>query len=237
MESVIVFDIWGDYAHFKRIETTTSPLTYSVPTGTVLSGLIAGIVGHKRDTYYEYFSRNNIEYSIKLINPINKTRINQNLINTAQKPYYNLYNKDNPRTQIPYEYLIDPKYRIYVGIKNKDRFSKLIKNLKEHKSAYTPFLGLSEHIANFKFIGEFEAEQKQDKKTKIHSVLPKKRVEINLNNIKEGMRWTVEKIPLYMNNQRIVQEYTEIILDTNGRPILTENSKYYEVNEENIMFL
>ncbi len=237
MDSILAFDVWGDYAHFKKIETTTSPLTYSVPPGTVLSGLIAGMMGYKRDTYYEDFSRKNIEFSIKILNPINKTRINQNLINTAKRPYFNLYNQDNPRTQIPYEYLTKPKYRIYLGIKNENKFSNLCKNLKEHKTIYTPFLGLSEHIANFEFVGKFRPSKKEKEKTKIDSILPKKRIEINLNNIKEGMRWIVENIPIYMNSERIVEEYAEVIFDSNGRAIPLEKAKYYEVGGDNVVFL
>jgi len=237
MEKVVVFDIWGDYAHFKKIETTTSPMTYSIPTGTVLAGLVAGMMGYRRDSYYNDFSRENIEYGVKLINSVKKTRVNQNLINTANSPYFNLHNKDNPRTQIPYEYLSKPRYRIYLGLKNEEIFSDLTDNLREHKTTFTPFLGLSEHIANFEFIGEFDFPKKFEDEGEIDSVLPKQRVDINLKGVKEGMRWIVEKIPLYMNEERIVEEYTEVILDSNGSAIPLENVEYYEIGEDNVVFL
>ncbi len=237
MEKVIAFDIWGDYAHFKEIETTTSPLTYSIPTGTALAGLIAGMMGYRRDSYYEDFSRDNIEFSVKLLNPVNKARINQNLINTANSPYFNLYDKNNPRTQIPYEYLSDPKYRVYLRLKDKDTFDSLIYNLKKHKTIYTPFLGLSEHIADFKFVGEFNPVKKEKERVKIDSVLPQKKVEINLSYIEEGMRWIIENIPMYMDEERVVKEYAEVIFDSNGRSVPLEKAEYYEIGEDNVIFV
>jgi len=236
MDNIIAFDIWGDYAHFKKIETTTSPLTYSIPTGTALSGLIAGMMGYQRDSYYEDFSRKNIEMSVKLVKPVNKVRVNQNLINTANRPYFNLYDQDNPRTQIPYEYVRDPKYRIYLGLKDEEIFDSLSENLREHKTVFTPSLGLSEHIANFEFIGEFEPVLKERENVNIDSVLPKDKVSINLKDIDEGMRWVVENIPLYMNEGRVVEEYAEVIFDSNGNSIPLEEAEYYKVGEDNVVF-
>lgn len=237
MSGILVFDIWGDYAHFKKIETTTSPLTYSVPTGTVLAGLVAGIMGYERDTYYEDFSRKNIEYSLKVLEPISKIRINQNLINTAEKPFFALYGKNNPRTQIPYEYLRDPNYRIYLFIK-KERIRKELKQfLEKHRSVFTPYLGLSEHLANFEFIGEFHGVRKRASETKIHSVVSKDKVKIKLADVEEGMRWVLERIPLYMDQERVVREYANILFDTNGRPIPIENVEYFQIGADNVIFL
>ena len=42
-DRVLVFDIWGDFAHFRRFETTTSPLTYPFPTGSAIAGYLAAI--------------------------------------------------------------------------------------------------------------------------------------------------------------------------------------------------
>jgi len=237
MEKIIAFDIWGDYAHFKKIETTTSPLTYSIPTGTALSGLIAGMMGYQRDSYYEDLSRKNIVLSVKLVKPVNKVRVNQNIINTENPPYFNLYNQDNPWKRIPYEYVRDPKYRIYLGLKEEKIFDSLSENLRQHKTVFTPSLGLSEHIANFEFVGEFETIKKGSGDVKIDSVLPKNKVEINLKDVSEGMRWVVENIPMYMNEERVVEEYSEVIFDSNGNSIPLEGAEYYKVGEDNVVFL
>jgi len=138
--------------------------------------------------------------------------------------------------RIPYEYVRDPKYRIYLGLKDEEIFDSLSENLREHKTVFTPSLGLSEHIANFEFIGEFEPVLKERENVNIDSVLPKDKVSINLKDIDEGMRWVVENIPLYMNEGRVVEEYAEVIFDSNGNSIPLEEAEYYKVGEDNVVF-
>ena len=124
-DRVLVFDLWGDYGHFRKIETTTSPLTYSIPTGTALSGLVSAILGYPRDSYYDLFSPNKIKFAVRILNPIKKVRINLALINTKYEPFFALAGKKNPRTLIPYEFLKDPKYRIFIGIRDSEIREKL----------------------------------------------------------------------------------------------------------------
>ena len=59
MSKIIIFDIWGDYAHFKKPYTTTSPLTYSIPSRTALTGIIGAIMGIRKDKNNETDKKNN----------------------------------------------------------------------------------------------------------------------------------------------------------------------------------
>jgi CRISPR-associated protein, Cas5h family len=62
-EKVLVFDIKGPMAHFRKYYTNSSSLSYLFPPRTVVVGLIAGLLGlpserhtkEKRDIYYEKF--------------------------------------------------------------------------------------------------------------------------------------------------------------------------------------
>jgi len=121
IDKVLVFDIWGDYAHFKKIETTTSPLSYSIPTGTALSGIVATILGKARDSYYLLFSSENAKLAIRLLNPIKKRRININLIKTDDG-FYLWDIKNTPRSPTPFEFVKEPKYRIYIWLKDKEAY-------------------------------------------------------------------------------------------------------------------
>ena len=44
----LVFDIKGDYGHFKKYYTTSSPLTFSIPPRTTVSGMIGALIGRSR---------------------------------------------------------------------------------------------------------------------------------------------------------------------------------------------
>jgi CRISPR-associated protein Cas5h len=74
---IIIFEISGKFAHFRKFYTNSSSLSYSVPSRTTVEGIIAAILGLERDTYYEKLSLDNCKIAIE---KVNKTRkINQSL--------------------------------------------------------------------------------------------------------------------------------------------------------------
>lgn len=98
----LVFDIWGEYGHFRKFYTTSSPLTFSIPPRTTICGIIAAIIGLDKDEYLNHFSKAKANIAIQLNNPINKTRISYNLINTKTAK---MYSKIKDRTQVTFELL------------------------------------------------------------------------------------------------------------------------------------
>lgn len=238
-KKVLVFDVWGDFAHFRRIETTTSPLTYPFPTGTNISGLVAAIVGLERDSYYEKFSRSDFTFGIRLLNPVKKTRINLTFINTSHGYcLWDIMRKGfPPRTLIPLELVRNPKYRIFLQLESSlaDIQEKLRKCLKEHETVFTPYLGITELISNFEFIGEFESKlSKVEGEEDIHSIL---RIDNAGIVPEEGKRYGRETVPLYMDGSRRVLEYGEVIYEFNGRSIKISKGFYCDVNGEHVVFL
>jgi len=163
IDRVLVFDVWSDYAHFRRGYTTTSPLTYPFPSRTTLAGLVSAILGLPRDSYYELFGKDNSAFALQILNPIRKIKITQNLIDT--KTGFYLWDNKGQRTQIPFEFVKKPRYRLYVWLEDPNKFDDLIKLIKKHKSVYTPYLGISECIANFEIFkkGVFEVHTQRGK--------------------------------------------------------------------------
>jgi len=249
MNKVLVFDVWGDYAHFRRFYTTTSPLSFPIPPRTALCGLIGAIVGLEKEgnDYLNYFSSEDVCIALKLLNPIKKTVIAENLIHTksARGPGMNLITE---RTQIRFEFLKDQKYRLYFHCPDEDNvvYQKLKQNITFHKTVYTPSLGLSENIANFKFEGEFEFNilSGGDEYISIETVLPLRKI-----SEKEGIMFEREgeyfsiRMPLELNTERVVTKYGDIIFDRNCRPIRAKliepyvNINYADGRRENIVFM
>ena len=233
IEKVLVFDIWGDYGHFRKVETTTSSLTYSIPTGTSLLGLVSAIVGLKRDSYYDLFSLDNTKYAIRILNPIKKVGMNLSLIDTKKGMY--LWDiKKNPRTLIPFEFLKEPRYRIYFWTKHLEIYQKLKGFLEKHQSFYTPYLGISELIANFEFIGELDDIEKCCGDEDIHTVIRKDKAKFI---VERGKRYGLERIPLFMDSNRVVKEYADIILELNGKTLKVSDSEFYRIGSENVIFI
>jgi len=233
MDRILAFDIWGEYAHFRKYYTTTSPLTFSIPPRTVVSGIIGGILGFKKDEYLNHFSKEQAYIGIRILKPIKKVRIAENLINTKDNHFVPLKRgKHNPRTQIRFEFLKDVKYRIYFYHKDIGLMERLKSLLEGHQSVYTPCLGLSEHIANFEFIGEVEATKLESGKIDIASIIP----EAQLENIEfEEGEYFSETIPLEMDPERIVTEYGKVIFERNGKNISATVKESWSLETDEII--
>lgn len=223
--------MWSDYAHFRKIETTTSPLTYSIPTGTALAGMVSAIIGSSRDSYYERFSPTNTRFAIRILSKLKKARINLTLIDTSRG--FRLGDIDeNPRTLIPFEFMKDTKYRIYLWTKDENLRETLKMFLEKHRSYYTPCLGLAGLIAEFSYVGEFEL--KKSKGGPIHSVARRDRGKLI---VEENRRYGLENIPVWMNRERVVQEYAEVVYEADGKTMTFSDAVSYNVGPENVMFI
>ncbi|AKJ38804.1 type I-B CRISPR-associated protein Cas5b [Methanosarcina barkeri] len=231
---VLVFDVWGEFGHFRKHYTTTSPLTYSIPPRTAIAGMIGAIEGFGKDEYLQYFSKEKANVAVKISHPIKKTRIAENLIDTKIAP---LMSRIKTRTQIRFEVLKDVKYRVYVSHSSEEVYNKLYSMLKEHKSVYTLCLGLSEHIANYEFIGEMEAVRElSDSEREIHSVIPEK--DLIKISFEEGKEYFSETIPIEMLPNREVTEYGKILFEKNAKCILANVSNLWRLeNGEGIVFM
>lgn len=219
MDHVLIFDVWGYYAHFRRFYTTTSPLTFPIPPRTALCGLIGAIIGLEKEAneYLKHFTLDEASIGLRLLNPVKKVMIAENLIHTKSAKGWGM-NLIKERTQINFEFLKDQKYRIYFHHTDEDIYQQLKENLINHKSVYTPCLGLSENIANFEFVGEFKVKSKTSEGyVQISSVLPMEKIAE-----KEGIKFNVEgeyfsiRVPIELNLDRVVTKYSDIFFERTG---------------------
>ena len=237
MSKIIIFDIWGDYAHFKKPYTTTSPLTYSIPSRTALTGIIGAIMGIRKDKNNEDLNYSKCNLSIRIMNPIKKTIINQNLINTKTAEKMSRMKSKGGRTQIRIENLKDVKYRIYVEIFSEKEHNDLLSRLKNHSPVFTPSLGISENLANFSFIEEVEY-KKEMGDIKLHSVLNIEKIQPQNVIFEEGKEYFVDTYSLEMQEDREVLKYGEILIERKGQEIAVRNIEYIALsNGEKIMWV
>ena len=198
---LLAFDIWGDYAYFRRGYTSTSTITFPFPSRTTISGLIAGILGLEKDSYHDI-----------LLSDI----------------------KSNPRVQVQAEFLKDVKYRIYVSLNDNNLMEELYSNLNEHKSIFTPCLGISECIADFSLVYDelFDLNIVNEDNVDINSVVLKSTGDLL---IEPGKKYGVVKSPGFMNSDRIVSKFLEYYYEENGNPIKLKNCDFYSIGDEKIV--
>ncbi len=236
---LLAFKLFGDLGHFRKIYTTSSPLTYPFPPPTTVRGIIGAILGFSKEEYLE--KTKSLKIGIRIEKPIKKIRLGLNLIFTKGKsgfdptliPSRKGDKEGTLRTQIKAEFVKEPSYIIYVHWE-KDLQEKLKEHLKEHKSVYTVSLGLSELLADFEFIGEFNA-HKIEKSAVVHSVIPVSHIK-NLD-FSEPLKIGKERIPIDMKQDRTVTNYEDVIFSTNSMPIKGEFEKVYELEDRTVVWM
>ncbi len=234
MNRTLIFDLWGSLGHFKKPYTTTSPLSFSFPPRPTIAGMISAIIGLDKKEYLNHFKKNDANIALKLEAPAKKIRISQNLIDTKKA---RLFSRIRQRTQIRIEYLKDPKYRIYFQHKDKALFNRLKAMLEEHGCVFTISLGLSELLADFEFIGEFDSSPRAARDAvSIHSVAPGDAVEDLVPE--SGGEYFSETVPMEMNSKRIVTRFGPVFYEKNGKTLRLKTKSFFKVeNGENILFL
>ncbi len=235
---LLVFKIFGDLAFFRKFYTTSSPLTFPFPPPPTVRGMIAAILGLKKNEYLE--KTRELWIGVKINSPIKKFRLGLNLINTKSsgrrfEPTLIAEKKENknPRTQIKAEFIKDPSYTLYIASEN-NLFMKLYELLKEHKTHYTLSLGLSELLADFEFIGCYEAE-KLEAAEKIHSVIPVASVkELDLEKISKIGK---ERIPVHMLPDRTVVKYEDVLFSLDGEKMCGNFWEVFRLPNGEIVYL
>lgn len=230
MDKLLCFDIWADYAHFKKYYTTTSPLTFSIPPKTSIYGILGAILGLDKNDYLNYFPAGKCKIGIQIKKPIKKTRINLNLIDTKTAK---MMSRIKTRTQIKTEFLKDAEFRIYFFHQDTELYENLKKMMENHKTYYSISLGLSENLANFKYVGEYSFSKVSDNEEwvnistalKIGCFLSKGDIDFS----EEGKEYFADKVAIEMKSDREVLEYAQLVYERNGQSIKARPKEYYKL--------
>lgn len=234
MDRVLVFDLWGAYAHYKKIFATTTALTYPIPVKTSIYGLIGAIIGLEKseNAYLRYFQPGSCKIGIQIMKPLAFQRININLraVFGQMKP------TDNRKPTLM-EFVYRPRYRIYITHTDSLLLDDLENCLKNKQAVFTPSLGLANLIANFEWVGHFPYNSNSTEKYEpISSVIPRRNL-IKLNPelaFQEGNRIIeVSQYALEMDERRNVLDRDDIILDQNGQTINARVSEFCQVTYNN----
>lgn len=236
---VLAFDIWGNYGHFRKFYTTTSPLTFSFPPPSTVAGILGAVYGAGKEEYLNIFSLEKCKITLKIMNPVKKVRMGINLINT-KGGYWTLYGNQyhEPRTQIRTEFLKDPCFRIYISHEDEKIFYKLIEHIEKHRSFYTVSLGLSELLADFVYVGLYKSENISNGEfVELLTTVTADNLIANGLEIESGKKYFKEKMSIKMSPERIVEKYDDIIFEPDGKTIKAKVKNYYRLeNGENIAF-
>ncbi|MBE0068293.1 type I-B CRISPR-associated protein Cas5b [Thermoanaerobacterium thermosaccharolyticum] len=233
----LIFDIYGDFGHFKKYYTTSSPLTFSFPPPPTIKGMLGAIGGISKTEYLKTFRSDKCKIAVRILRPVKKIRMGLNLINTKDNFWIPFKKKNHEaRTQVKMELLKDPMYRIYFSHEDDELFNDIVEKVRNHHNVYTLSLGLSEMIADYRFVDVKDAFETGDVETEISSVLPYKYILDNKIVFEDGKKYFKEKIPFDMDEDRVVLDYSDVVYEANGKSIRSYVLKSWVIDDEYVMF-
>jgi CRISPR-associated protein Cas5h len=248
-KELLIFDIRGEYGHFRKYNTTTSPLTYSIPTRTAIAGILGAILGMEREirdgvypegaeVVQEFFSKEQSDIAVQIMRPVKKENIGFNLINTKIS-FFDLTRAG--RTQIKFELVKDVHYRIYLSLTNKTKFEELSERIANCRHHFTPYLGLAQFTTQVDFVQRSISYEVKSEGgfTEIVTAVNMSKLQGELPVVFQREHfYSTNNMPIAMNRDREVLEYSEVLIEKSGNPLRVRVSDYYTVDGVgNILFL
>jgi len=235
-DKVLIFDLKGPMAHFRKYYTNSSSLSYSFPSRAVIAGLIAGLLGmpneKEKDTgkrYYEQFSDENCLIAVSIRTDIRRMMQTVNYIRTQS---LSDVNGSAGGTQIPLEILIPEDadeiiYKIYFWHKDEGIYLTLKERLEKHSYMYPPYMGLTEFLASIEYVGEGKITLNTNEEIRLNTPCRVKDVNISFENNKN--QWYIpEKMPTGFLNDRIPTPHCDylVVLKGSGLTVKIKESSF-----------
>lgn len=134
----ILIDISGNWAHFRKPETSNNPLSHDFITKTAFIGLMGAVLGKERTDMKPLFPQlsDDLLYGVQVRNAV-------------QKQSWGFTNRsvDDAFAKAPkqMELIRNPCYYVLLGLANErsaDLFDQFTAYIDEQKACFTPVLGL-----------------------------------------------------------------------------------------------
>lgn len=249
-DTCIGFDVAADFAHFRKVGNNSAKPSYRVPPRTTVAGLLAGIMGMPRDSYYDLFSPASSTIAVVPKEMPHTYTMGITTVNTkADDAIQYLPHERNwhhgaemltpesyvkyDRQRDTYEMLVDPVYRVYVALADEDIHDELRERLETSRYHYSPSLGLSECIADIREVGTYAIESASTDAVDSaayddSAVVPSPGVTIKR-----------ERAPLYMeatDGGRRTTEFGNITYATSDDRLPVDKSRVHSVGEHDVVF-
>jgi CRISPR-associated protein Cas5h len=212
-EKCLSLTIRADWGHFRRIDRTVTKQTYRLPPRTTIAGMLAAIVGSRRDSYYDVFAPG---VSAVAVEPVGEIRtVTEPMLGLSTNPKaekgkgrlasaggtgkktvkVRYPDGTEPRQLHSYELLVNPAYRVDVAVEDESFYRVLAGRLDAGTAHYPLSMGLSEYLAWVEFHGEFTVERRSDETSEVDSAVP-----VGAGSVlpHEGIRTHVERMPAFM---------------------------------------
>jgi CRISPR-associated protein Cas5h len=247
-ERCLSLTVSGPWGHFRRVEGNIVKQTYRIIPRTTVAGLLAAVVGVERDGYYDLFRPDVSAVAIEPECELRTVNMPMNTLSTADGDLQSLNPRGKISVKLPdptklrqqhnYEVLVDPAYRIDVALRDREFYDELREMLAAGKSHYVPSLGLSEHLAEIEYHGEFEiADVPIGDVTDVDSAVPN-----TVDNVvmDPTTRCQVEESPAFMETDaggRTTTAFTTYTYSPDAEPLTIRGVDAARVDDRTVVFV
>lgn len=236
---VIVFDIYGKFAHFRKFYTNSSSLTYGVPPRTTITGIIAAILGLERDSYYDKFSSSRLKLAVRKLTATRKLLQTLNYMKATS-----MSELANPKdhTQVPFEILTGEDnigFRIYLTYDDVNLLNEIETRIISNRLVFPPYLGSANFGCTISYKDTLDAMFMENKNyISINTVIRSDSIE-EIDILSYSGRLIKERMPVDFYKDRIIKEVTTYIYDDEGKSIdvKIKNKLVKLSNGEHITFM
>jgi CRISPR-associated protein Cas5h len=231
IKKVLVFNIKGKAAHFKKYYSNKSSLTYKIPTRTVLMGMVASILKYPRDSYYDVFSPEKAKLGVRIEKG-----------GSTHFECMNYLKSGGGHTQVRLQLLLPKEdtlvYTVFFTHEDIELVEKLAKKLKNSKLGYGLFLGQRQFRAtvDYKHVIN-KVKVKKNYIGELTTLTYKKNIKkIDINN---NIDLTIDNMPASfkkVKKGRKPQKMIEVCYEENGENINGKFKEVIELNTEPISF-
>ena len=246
----IVFDIGAEYAHFRKPHSTSSAETFGIPPRTTVAGLVSGMLGLPRDSYYGLFDPDCSQIAVSLEAPIHRQSLGMNLLDTkgsksktkgAKQSKYVTEHRDPTAISV----ISDPRYRLYVSVDSTPFMNDLDAVVRGADSSedgvkpvYTPSLGKARHLAWIDYIGRFLMEEEfATGSTEIRSAVPGDPIPLVVDT---DVRYVSERMPAYMeatdDGGRVAAGSHRMTYGRAGESLTLKRTDFVTVGGDSVVF-
>jgi CRISPR-associated protein Cas5 subtype I-B len=225
----VSFKIYGNWGHFKKVDTNNNPLTHDFIPKTALIGLIGAVNGIDRLEMKELFPQlsDDLRYSVALNNHVRK----ESWGFTLRSVKVNL-----DKTPWQFEFLKHPDFTIVLGLGNersRSIFNDFCENIINSKAYFQPTLGLANCPANILFVNTGKLSEKKNGSFQTQGFISKMH-EIKINE-NFDFRIGFDKIPTFQNNDfwNDPEKYAELAYCSGGRSLQVKKGDFYEMQTSN----
>jgi len=230
VDKILEFELYGKFAHFKKFYSNASSLTYSVPPRTVLMGIVASVLEEKRDSYYNWLSKDNAGFGIQILSESRKGMYNTNYIGK------NGTSPTSVEIVMPVNHNV--RYMVYFYSTDEEKYELFKKRLIDENWGYGLYFGQRQFRAFAKFHKEYvgaEIVRKNDFDGLVSTCISENNIiDINFEKEKQLLR---ERMPIDFNGSRESSNKSEIIYEKSGKPISGKFKEVFGISNKNICFL